>query len=272
MLTYPHINPIAISLGPLKVHWYGIMYLIGFVAGWLLARYRARRPGSTWTPLDVDDLIFYCAVGVILGGRIGWCIFYGHDVIAESWLNVLRIWDGGMSFHGGMLGVITATLIFARVKRKNFADVMDFVAPLPGIGLLAGRIGNFINGELWGKPTHVPWGFAVAAPDGTVTVRHASQLYEAGLEGLLLFVILWWFTSKPRPRLAPTGLFLVVYGCARFAVEWVRLPDANIGYLVGEWLTMGMLLTLPMILAGVIVMLYAYRRAQPSGNLAAAKA
>jgi phosphatidylglycerol:prolipoprotein diacylglycerol transferase len=154
MLTYPHINPIAFSRsGPLHVHWYGIMYLIGFVAGWLLARYRARRPGSTWTPLDIDDLIFYCAVGVILGGRIGWCIFYGHDVIAESWLNVFRIWDGGMSFHGGMLGVLAATIIFARVKHKNIADVMDFVAPLPGIGLMAGRIGNFINGELWGKPT-----------------------------------------------------------------------------------------------------------------------
>jgi len=272
MLTYPHINPIAFSLGPVHVHWYGIMYLIGFVAGWLLARYRARRPGSTWTPIDIDDLIFYCAVGVILGGRIGWCLFYGHDVIAESWMNVFRIWDGGMSFHGGMLGVITATLIFARVKRKNFADVMDFVAPLPGIGLMAGRIGNFINGELWGKPTHVPWGFAVAGPDGSVVVRHPSQLYEASLEGLLLFVLLWWYTSKPRPRLAPTGLFLVLYGCARFTVEWVRLPDANIGYLVGDWLTMGMLLTLPMIVVGVIVMLFAYRRAQPSGNLVLAKA
>ena len=178
MLTYPHINPIAISLGPLHVHWYGIMYLIGFVAGWLLARYRARRPGSTWTPLDVDDLIFYCAVGVILGGRIGWCIFYGHDVIAESWLNVFRIWDGGMSFHGGMLGVLAATLIFARVKRKNFADVMDFVAPLPGIGLMAGRIGNFINGELWGKPTDVPWGFAVpgrTAPWWCATPRSSTR-------------------------------------------------------------------------------------------------
>ena len=145
MLTYPHIDPIAFSIGPffgvgpLRVHWYGIMYLIGFVAGWLLARYRARRPGSTWTALDIDDLIFYCAIGVIVGGRVGWCIFYGHDVIAEHWLNVFHIWDGGMSFHGGMLGVAVATLIFARVKRKNFADVLDFVAPLPGIGLMAGR-------------------------------------------------------------------------------------------------------------------------------------
>ena len=184
MLTYPHINPIAISIGPvfgigpLRVHWYGIMYLIGFVAAWLLARYRARRPGSTWTALDIDDLIFYCAMGVILGGRIGWCIFYGHDVIAENWLNVLHIWDGGMSFHGGMLGVTAAVWLFARIKKKRFADVLDFVAPLPGVGLMAGRFGNFINGELWGKQTTLPWGFRVVDPDGQVVVRHPSQLYE----------------------------------------------------------------------------------------------
>jgi phosphatidylglycerol---prolipoprotein diacylglyceryl transferase len=278
MLTYPHINPVALSvgpvfgIGPLRVHWYGIMYLIGFVAAWLLARHRARRPGSTWTALDVDDLIFYCACGVILGGRIGWCIFYGHAVIAESFLNVFHIWDGGMSFHGGMLGVATAVFIFARVKHKSFPDVLDFVAPLPGVGLMAGRLGNFINGELWGKPTTLPWGFAVAGPDGTVVVRHPSQLYEATLEGLVLFLIVWWFTSQPRPRLAPTGLFLLIYGCARFVVEWVRLPDADIGYLVGDWLTMGMLLTVPMILVGLIMMIVAYRRDQPSGNLGAAKA
>jgi phosphatidylglycerol---prolipoprotein diacylglyceryl transferase len=278
MLTYPHIDPIAVSIGPvfgigpLRVHWYGIMYLVGFVAAWSLARYRAGRPGSTWTALDIDDLIFYCAMGVILGGRIGWCIFYGHDVIAENWLNIFHIWDGGMSFHGGMMGVAAAVWLFARIKKKRFADVLDFVAPLPGIGLMSGRIGNFINGELWGKPTTLPWGFRVMDPDGRMVVRHPSQLYEATLEGLVLFLVLWWFTSKPRPRLAPTGLFLILYGFARFTVEWVRLPDANIGYLVGDWLTMGMLLTLPMILAGAIMMAFAYRRDQPSGNLGAAKA
>src|ERR1700739_1890324 len=259
MLTYPHINPIAISIapvcgiGPLRVHWYGIMYLIGFVAAWLLARYRARRPGSTWTALDIDDLIFYCAMGVILGGRIGWCIFYGHDGIAEHWLNVFHIWDGGMSFHGGVTGGVAAAAVFARVKRKRISDVLDFLAPLPGIGLLAGRLGNFINGELWGKPTTLPWGFRVVDPDGQVVVKHASQLYEATLEGLVLFLVLWWFTSKARPRLAPAGLFLVLYGLARFTVEWVRLPDANIGYLAGDWLTMGMLLTTPMIVAGLVM-------------------
>lgn len=267
MLTYPHIDPVAISLGPLRVHWYGIMYLIGFLGGWALARARAGRPGSTWTALDVDDLIFYAALGVILGGRIGWCIFYGHDVIAQDWRNAFRIWDGGMSFHGGLGGVIAAAIVFARVKAKSIADVFDFLAPLPGIGLLAGRIGNFINNELWGKPTNVPWAFGVPNAEGAIVARHPSQLYEAALEGVALFLILWWFTRTPRPKLAPSGLFMTVYGCARFTVEWVRLPDANIGYLVGSWLTMGMLLTVPMILLGVGLMVYAYRCDQPSGNL-----
>lgn len=277
MLTYPHINPIAISVGPilgvgpLRVHWYGIMYLVGFVSAWLLARYRAGRPGSTWTALDIDDLIFYCAIGVILGGRIGWCIFYGHDVIAENWLNALRIWDGGMSFHGGLTGVIVAAILFARSKGKRIDDVFDFLAPLPGIGLLAGRLGNFINGELWGKPTDLPWAFGVPNAQGILIGRHPSQLYEASLEGLALFLILWFYTSKPRPRLAPSALFLFVYGCARFTVEWVRLPDANIGYLAGNWLTMGMLLTMPMIVAGAAIMIYAYRRGAVSGNLNSAK-
>jgi len=278
MLTYPHINPVAVSIGPvfgfgpLRVHWYGIMYLIGFVAAWWLARHRASQPGSTWTQLDIDDLIFYCAIGVIVGGRTGWCLIYGHDVIAESWLNAFHIWDGGMSFHGGLAGVLIAAIVFARVKRKAIADVFDFLAPLPGIGLLAGRLGNFINDELWGRPTDLPWGFGVPNASGELIARHPSQLYEASLEGLVLFIIVWWFTSKPRPRLAPTGLFLLVYGCARFAVEWVRLPDANIGYLAGSWLTMGMLLTTPMIVAGAVMMIYAYRRDAASGNLSAASA
>jgi phosphatidylglycerol:prolipoprotein diacylglycerol transferase len=272
MLKYPHIDPVAVAIGPLKVHWYGIMYLIGFVAAWWLARRRASQPASTWTALEIDDLIFYCAMGVILGGRLGWCLFYGRDVVAENPLNIFHIWDGGMSFHGGMLGVLTATLLFARMKKKNPGDVLDFVAPLPGVGLMAGRLGNFINGELWGKPTTLPWGFAVTSPDGEVVVRHPSQLYEATLEGLVLFLALWWFTSRPRPRLAPTGLFLLLYGFARFTVEWVRLPDANIGYLVGDWLTMGMLLTTPMILAGAALLTFAYHRDVPSGNLSPAKA
>src|ERR1700759_549147 len=261
MLTYPHINPVAISVGPLKVHWYGLMYLIGFIGAWWLGRYRARRPGSTWLPLEIDDLIFYCAIGVILGGRLGWCIFYGHDVIAQSWLNVFHIWDGGMSFHGGLTGVLIACMLFARAKHKRISDVFDFVAPLPGIGLFFGRLGNFINGELWGKPTDLPWGFGVPDAGGVMISRHPSQLYEASLEGLVLFLVLLWFTNRPRPRLAPTGLFLLLYGCGRFVGEWGLLPDANIGYLVHpDWLTRGMLLTPPMIFIGAGIMLYAYRR------------
>lgn len=276
MLTYPNINPIAVSIGPffgigpLRVHWYGIMYLIGFVGGWWLARLRARQPGSTWTLLDVDDLIFYCAVGVIVGGRTGWCLVYGHDVIAENWLNVFHIWDGGMSFHGGLAGVLIAAVVFARARGKRIADVFDFLAPLPGIGLLAGRLGNFINNELWGKPTDLPWAFGVPNAAGELIGRHPSQLYEATLEGLVLFLVIWWFTSTPRPRLAPAGLFLLLYGCARCAVESVRLPDANIGYLgrdwLGDWLTMGMLLSTPMILIGAAMLIYAYRRDAASGN------
>jgi phosphatidylglycerol:prolipoprotein diacylglycerol transferase len=178
-----------------------------------------------------------------------------------------------MSFHGGMTGVLAAAIVFARVKRKRVADVLDFLAPLPGIGLLAGRLGNFINGELWGKPTDLPWGFGVPDSAGMLIARHPSQLYEAALEGLVLFAVLWWFTGKPRPRLAPTGLFLLLYGCARFTVEWVRLPDADIGYLARtQWLTMGMLLTTPMIFFGVGMMIYAYRRGTLSGNLGAVKA
>jgi phosphatidylglycerol:prolipoprotein diacylglycerol transferase len=267
MLTYPHINPIAVSLGPLRVHWYGIMYLVGFVAAWWLGRLRALRPFSTWTPLDIDDVIFYGAVGVIVGGRIGWCLIYGHDVIAANWLNALRIWDGGMSFHGGMIGVLVATGWFAHARHKRVGDVFDFLAPLPCIGIFAVRIGNFINSELWGRPTTLPWAFGVDDGTGELIGRHPSQLYEASLEGLALFLLLWWYTSTPRPRWAPSGLFLIGYGCARFTVEWVRLPDANIGYLVGDWLTMGMLLTTPMIVIGIVMMLYAYRRNAASGNL-----
>ncbi len=273
MLIYPHIDPVAISIGPiagvgpLRIHWYGIMYLIGFTAAWWLAKRRARVAGSTWNALDIDDLIFYSAMGVILGGRLGWCLFYGRDVIAENWLNLFRVWDGGMSFHGGLLGVVVAAMVFARVKLKNIPDVFDFLAPLPGIGIMAVRCGNFINGELWGKPTDLPWGVGVPNALGELVARHPSQLYEAALEGLVSFVVLWWFTSTSRPRLSPSGLFLLVYGCGRFVVEWVRLPDSNIGYLVGNWLTMGMLLTTPMILIGAGMLIYAYQYNVSSGNM-----
>lgn len=264
MLQYPGFDPIAIELGPVKVHWYGIMYLIGFGAAWWLARFRARRPGSTWKPVDVDDFIFFAMLGVILGGRIGYVFFYGLGDWARDPFYPLKIWQGGMSFHGGLLGVLLAIAWFARQRKRRVADVFDFAAPIPGIGLMAGRLGNFINGELWGEPTDVPWGFLV---DGEV--RHATQLYEAALEGLMLFAVLWWFTSRPRPRLAPSGLFLVFYGTARMLVEFWRVPDAQIGYLAGGWFTMGQLLTLPMLIAGLVLLGLAYRRNEASGNYSA---
>jgi len=263
MFVYPHPDPVAIALGPLQVRWYGLMYLVGFLAAWWLARRRASSPGSTWTPTGVDDLIFYSALGTILGGRVGWMLFYGTEQILDNPLSVLRIWEGGMSFHGGLAGVMVALAMFANRRGKRVADVFDFAAPLPAIGFGMGRLGNFINGELWGKPTDVPWAVLV---DGVPL--HASQLYEAILEGLVLFVILWWFTARPRPRLAPSGLFLLCYGVFRFAVEFVRVPDANRGYLLLEWVTMGQLLSLPMILAGLWLLVVAYRRNQPSGNYA----
>jgi phosphatidylglycerol:prolipoprotein diacylglycerol transferase len=261
MFVYPHPDPVAFSIGPVHVHWYGLMYLLGFLGGWWLARRRAAQPGSSWTPVEVDDLIFYCAVGVILGGRLGWMLFYGTERILTEPLSVLRIWEGGMSFHGGLIGVLVALGLFAKRRGRHVGDVFDFTAPLPAIGLCAGRIGNFINNELWGKPTDLPWGMLV---DGRVL--HPSQLYEAALEGVVMFAILWWFTSKPRWRLAPAGLFLALYGLFRFAVEFVRVPDADIGYIAFGWLTMGQILSLPVLAAGLAMLAFAYTRRVPSGN------
>ena len=263
MLTYPEFDRVAFSIGPVDVHWYGLMYVVGFIAGWWLARRRAAAPNSTWKPVDVDDLIFFAAMGVILGGRLGWILVYGFDTVRENWLNVFRVWQGGMSFHGGLVGVMVAVAIFAKRRGRNIGDVFDFTAPLPAVGLFAGRLGNFINGELWGKPTDVPWGFLV---DGRVL--HPSQLYEAALEGVVMFAVLWWFTSTPRWRLAPAGLFLALYGLFRFLVEFVRVPDADIGYIAFGWLTMGQILSLPVLFAGLAMLAFAYTRKQPSGNTA----
>ena len=263
MIVYPEIDPVAFALGPVRVHWYGLRYVVGVIAGWWLARRRAAAPGSTWKPVDVDDLIFFAAIGVIAGGRLGWILFYGFDTVRADPLAILRVWQGGMSFHGGLAGVMIAIALFARRRGRRIADVFDFMAPLPAIGLGAGRIGNFINGELWGKPTDLPWGMLV---DGQVL--HPSQLYEAALEGLVLFLVLWWFTSRPRPRLAPAGLFLVLYAVFRFAIEFVRVPDADIGYLAFDWLTMGQLLSLPVLIAGLGMLAFAYTRREPSGNYA----
>jgi phosphatidylglycerol---prolipoprotein diacylglyceryl transferase len=270
MLRYPDINPIAVSLGPLRIHWYGVMYLIGFAAAWWLARLRAAQSGSSWKAADVDDFLFYAMLGVILGGRIGYVLFYGVPLWRADWLYPLKIWEGGMSFHGGLLGVGTATALFAMQRGRNIGDVFDFTAPLPGVGLFFGRLGNFINGELWGRPTDVPWAMLVPDPNGGAAIaRHPSQLYEASLEGLVLFSIVWIYTRRPRPRYAPVGLFLICYSLARIAVEFVREPDAQIGYLALGWFTMGQLLSLPMLLGGIALMWNAYRTGTPSGNYVA---
>jgi len=272
MLTYPDIDPVAFQLGPLRVHWYGLMYLIGFAAAWLLGRWRASRsgPGAGWTTAMVDDVVFYSVIGVIAGGRLGYMLFYGYDQILANPLNALKVWEGGMSFHGGLIGVLIAIGLFARKYQLKYFQVGDFVAPLVPLGLFAGRIGNFINGELWGHATWVPWAmqlpcvrfpeYCAGLPAGAEfsPPLHPSQLYEAGLEGLVLFAVLWWFSSRPRPTMAVSGLFLLLYGLFRFVVEFVRQPDAHIGYLAFDWLTMGQLLTLPMLLAGAILLALAY--------------
>jgi len=270
MLRYPQIDPVALPLGPIKIHWYGLMYLVAFASAWLLGRYRAARPGSGWQPGWVDDVIFYGVIGTILGGRLGYMLFYGAGQWMADPLSVVRIWEGGMSFHGGLIGVTIALWLFARRHGVPFWQVADFVAPLVPPGLFAGRIGNFINGELWGGPTDLPWGMALPCarfgdfcrdlPPGAEWSRplHASQLYEAALEGLVLFLILWTFSARPRPSMAVSGLFLLCYGVFRFLVELVRLPDAHLGYLAFGWVTMGQVLSVPMILFGAILLRLAY--------------
>lgn len=233
MLAYPEIDPVAFSLGPLHVHWYGLMYVIGIGGAWWLARRRAARGLVGLDTAQVEDLIFYCALGVILGGRLGYTLFYNLPAFLEHPLMIFRIWEGGMSFHGGMLGVFTAMWWYGRKLGTGFFLLSDFIGPLVPIGLGTGRIGNFINGELWGKPTDLPW--AMVFPGAGDEPRHPSMLYEAVLEGPVLFLLLNLFIRRPRPRRATSGLFLLGYGLFRFAVEFVRLPDAQIGYLAFGW-------------------------------------
>ncbi|WP_221793103.1 prolipoprotein diacylglyceryl transferase [Oceanobacter mangrovi] len=261
MLSYPDIDPIAVAIGPLKVHWYGLMYLLAFGTAYALSTYRARKPNSGWTDQQVSDLVFFGAMGVILGGRFGYVLFYNFGQFLDDPLWLFRVWEGGMSFHGGLLGVMTAMGWFGIKYKKNYFDVADFVAPFVPIGLMFGRIGNFIGGELWGRvadPAVVPW--AMVFPRADDLPRHPSQLYQAGLEGLLLFVVLWFYSSKPRPRMAVGAAFLLGYGILRTFAEFFREPDAQIGFDLFGWMSRGQLLSIPMIVVGLVLLVVAYRR------------
>ena len=271
--VYLHqLDPIALTLGPLKIHWYGLMYLLAFVSAWWLGRRRIRQgrlPGVDDNAFG--DLMFYGMLGVVLGGRIGYILFYDLSTYVADPLQMLKVWQGGMSFHGGLIGVMLAVAWWARKHRQHFFDVVDFVAPLIPLGLGFGRLGNWINGELWGKPTDGTWGVIFPAslpgqlqrlPANSLRAMaesgvldqyavHPSQLYQMIWEGIVMFAVLWWYSSRPRPRYAVSGMFALLYGVFRFVVEFVRLPDAQLGYLAFGWLTMGQLLSLPLIVLGL---------------------
>jgi phosphatidylglycerol:prolipoprotein diacylglycerol transferase len=250
MLVHPDIDPVIFKLGPLAPRWYGLMYLIGFGAGWWLGTRRIIGGLAPLTRAQFDDLLFGIVIGVILGGRLGYVLFYKPAYYFAHPLEILAIWQGGMSFHGGFLGVMLAVAYVAYRQRINWWDLMDFVAPLVPIGIAAGRLGNFINGELWGRVTDLPWGmvFRGAGP----APRHPSQLYEMALEGFALFALLWWFSSKPRPRMQVSALFLIGYGSFRFLCEFAREPDSFLGFLA-LGLSMGQWLSAPMVLAGIVL-------------------
>jgi phosphatidylglycerol---prolipoprotein diacylglyceryl transferase len=269
MLMYPDINPVAISIpsfeiadkvfGPFNVHWYGIMYLCAFVSAWALAMYRTRGPNPVINKAQVENLITYGAFGVILGGRFGYVFFYGFDQFLQDPLWLFRVWEGGMSFHGGLIGVIVAMFIYAKRIGVSYLRLMDFVAPIVPLGLGFGRLGNFIGQELWGRVSDVPWAMVFPkAMDAAGVARHPSQLYQAFLEGLVLFIIVFWFSSKPRPRSAVSGVFLIFYASFRFLVEFVREPDKGIGFELLGWMTRGQELCVPMFMLGVGLLIYAY--------------
>ena len=259
MLNHPNFDPVLIAIGPLNIHWYGVMYLIGFAAAWWLAQRRTRLAHCPLQREHVDDLIFYGALGVVLGGRFGYVLFYNFDQFLAQPLWLFKVWEGGMAFHGGLLGVIVAMWLYARRIGVAFGDLLDNVAPLVPIGLGMGRLGNFIGQELWGRAADLPW--AVVFPkDPSGLARHPSQLYQAALEGLLLFVIVYTFARQPRPRWAVGAVFVMSYGCFRFIVEFFRQPDGHIGFDLFGWLTRGQLLSLPMIVGGLLLLVWAYRR------------
>jgi phosphatidylglycerol:prolipoprotein diacylglycerol transferase len=258
MLIHPQFDPVALHLGPLAIRWYGLMYLTAFALFLGLGRYRiSTRPDLGWRRQELDDLLFYGVLGVVLGGRLGYILFYKPGFYLQHPLEIFAVWQGGMSFHGGFLGVLVAMWLFARKTGKTWLAVTDFIAPLVPLGLGAGRIGNFINGELWGRPTDLPWGMVFQQADHLA--RHPSQLYEFALEGLTLFTLLWLFSRRPRPLGAVSALFLIGYGSFRFLVEFSREPDDFLGLLT-LGLSMGQWLSLPMIVAGMVMLGWAYRQ------------
>lgn len=260
MFVHPQFDPIIFQIGPLAVRWYGLMYLCGFFVFWLLGRYRARKTGSFISTDQVGDFLFYAVLGVILGGRIGSVLFYNFDRFIQDPIYLLKIWEGGMSFHGGLLGVLVATWLYQRKYQWGFFRLADFIAPLIPPGLGFGRIGNFINGELWGREADVSWGM-VFPQAGDALVRHPSQLYQAILEGLVLFLILWFYSKRPSAIGKVSGMFLIFYGLFRFISEFAREPDGHLGFIAFEWLTMGQLLSVPMIVAGVFILWLAHMKA-----------
>lgn len=267
---YPHIDPIIFSLGPLSVRWYGLAYLVAFALCWWLGNRRADRPGSGWNREEVSDVVFFGAVGAVLGGRIGYTLFYGLEKALQDPLFIFRVWEGGMSFHGGMLGAIVGLWWFARNSGRAFLQVADFVVPLvpPGLGL--GRLGNFANTELPGRMTDSALGLIYPCSAESIRqihplcvgqwesfARHPSPLYQAFAEGVVLFVLVWWFSSRRRPVGAVSGMFLIGYGVLRFITELFRTPDVQIGFVAFDWMTMGQLLSLPMVVAGILLLLLA---------------
>lgn len=268
MLTFPDINPIALALGPFKIHWYGLMYLIGFLGAFGLGVLRSKQP---WQPALrnkdlVTDGLFYGAIGVILGGRVGYILFYNFSYYLHHPLEIFYIWDGGMSFHGGLIGVLVASYLLARNKDFRFFDVTDFYAPLVPIGLAAGRIGNFINGELFGRVTNSPIGMIF--PNGGDLPRYPSELFEFLGEGIFLFICLWIYSRKPRPRMRVSGLFLILYGLIRFGLEFFREPDIQWGFVSFGWLTMGQLLCIPMIVFGILIIFLSSNKEKTAGSSA----
>ncbi|MBV1908250.1 MAG: prolipoprotein diacylglyceryl transferase [Kangiellaceae bacterium] len=264
-MEFPNIDPVIFQIyGPIGLNWYGLTYLAGFAGAWWLGTSRSKLPNSPFTAEQVSDFLFYAFIGVILGGRIGYVLFYHFDFFLQDPIYLFKIYDGGMSFHGGLLGVLASFWYFARKTGRSFGVISDFFAPMGPIGLATGRIGNFINGELWGKPTDVesvPWAMIFpAAPGGLESgvYRHPSQLYEFALEGLVLFLILYFFSKKPKPVGSISGLFLIGYGSFRFIVEYFREPDDHLREMA-EYMSMGQLLSLPMIIIGLVVVIWAYK-------------